>query len=73
MVKSPQEAYRKGYADGLRMAKKLRWQGTFIGNLLRSANYRPGRNYRAEYAEGFKQAMDDTSVVDWKPPQSPGE
>ena len=69
MARSPEEAYRKGYADGLRMAKKLRWQSTFIGNLLRGSSYRPDRDYRTEYEVGFKQAMDDTSVVEWIPPE----
>jgi len=68
MAKSPEEAYRKGYAHGLRLAKKLRWHGTLIGSLLRGASYRPDRDYRAVYEEGFRQAMDDTSVVEWTPP-----
>jgi hypothetical protein len=51
------------------MAKRLRWQGTLIGNLLRGASYRPQRNYRAHYEKGFKQAMDDASVVEWTPPE----
>jgi len=66
-AKNPQEAYRSGYVDGLRMAKKLRWQGTFLASLLKGSRYRPDRDYRAEYDEGFRQAMKDAST-EWKPP-----
>lgn len=69
MAKSPGQAYRNGYADGLRMAKKVRWQGTFIGALLKGSYYRPGEAYRVEYDTGFKQAMEDTSAVEWLPPE----
>ena len=69
MAKSPKAAYRKGYADGLRMARRIRWQGTLVGILLRGARYQPDRDYRAEYDKGFRQAMEDTSVVEWTPPR----
>jgi hypothetical protein len=69
MAKSPGQAYRNGYADGLRMAKKMRWQGTFLGALLKGACYRPEEAHRTEYDAGFKQAMEDTSAVEWLPPE----
>lgn len=69
MPQSPGQAYRNGYADGLRMAKKIRWQSTFIGTLLKGSCYRPSEKHRAEYDEGFKQAMEDTSAVEWLPPE----
>jgi len=69
MAKTPGQAYRDGYTDGLHMAKKMRWQGTLLGTLLKGSHYRPGEKYRAEYDEGFKQAMEDTSAVVWFPPE----
>ncbi len=69
MAKNSQQAYRNGYVDGLRMAKKMKWHGTFLGNLLIGSSYRPDREYREEYDEGFRQAMEDASAVEWTPPE----
>ena len=69
MAKNSQQAYRNGYGDGLRMAKKMKWHGTFLGNLLLGSGYRPDREYREEYDEGFRQAMEDASAVEWTPPE----
>ncbi len=54
MAKNSQQAYRNGYVDGLRMAKKMKWHGTFLGNLLIGSGYRPDREYWEEYDEGFR-------------------
>jgi hypothetical protein len=73
MAKGARDAYRRGYTDGLRVAKKIRWQRSLIGTLWKGASYRPDRpdpDYIAEYDEGFRQAMEDMSAVEWSPPQT---
>jgi len=65
MVHSSAEAYEKGYADGLSMAEKMRWQGTPIGDLLRRFPHRPEQQYRAAYEEGFSHAMAASSRLEW--------
>ena len=67
-MQSPQEAYAKGYADGLRMAEQMRWQGTPIGNILKGSCYNPDRYFHAEYNDGFKHAMDAACRVEWSFP-----
>ncbi len=69
---SPQEAYKKGYADGSRMAEQMRWQGTPIGNVLKGSCYEPDRDFHAAYDDGFKQAMDAASRVEWHFPKEAG-
>jgi hypothetical protein len=39
MTKSSREAYENGYADGVLMAEKMRWQGTSIGTFLKGSPY----------------------------------
>ncbi len=68
MTKSSQGAYENGYADGVLMAEKMRWQGTPIGNFLKGSPYRPDENYHTTYDEGFKRAMEDASRGNWTPP-----
>jgi len=68
MAQQPAEAYTQGYTDGLRMAEKMRWQGTPIGNVLKGSPYRPDRDYRVAYDQGFRQAMEDASRPEWIPP-----
>jgi len=58
------EAYEKGYADGVRMAEQMTWQGTPIGSLLKDSGYRPDRDRRAAYKEGFKQALEEVASVE---------
>jgi hypothetical protein len=70
MTSSGRDAYRRGYTDGLRVAKKIRWQRSLIGTLWKGASYRPDPDYFAEYDEGFRQAMEDMSAVEWSPPQT---
>jgi hypothetical protein len=67
MTKSSQGAYENGYADGVLMAEKMRWQGTPIGNFLKGSPYRPDENYHTAYDEGFKRAMEDASRGNWTP------
>jgi hypothetical protein len=64
MAHSSAEAYEKGYADGLRMMEKMRWQRTPIGDLLRRFPHRPEQRYRAAYEEGFAHAMAISSTVE---------
>jgi hypothetical protein len=73
MAKGARDAYRRGYTDGLRVAKKIRWQRSLIGTLWKGASYRPDPDYVAEYDEGFRQAMEDMSAVEWSPPQDARE
>jgi hypothetical protein len=68
MGHSAQEAFEKGYTDGLSTAEKMRWQGTPIGNLLKGSPYRPDGDFPVAYATGFKQAMEEASRVEWTPP-----
>ena len=68
-VQNPQEAYAKGYADGLRMAEQMRWQGTPIGNILKGSCYNPDRHFHADYNDGFKHAMDAACRVEWSFPE----
>lgn len=68
MARNSTEAYAQGYTDGQCMAEKMRWQGTPIGNLLKGSPYRPDRDYRVAYDEGFRQAMEDASWPAWIPP-----
>jgi hypothetical protein len=70
MAKGARDAYRKGYSDGLRVAKKIHWQRSLIGALWKGASYRPDPDYFVEYDEGFRQAMEDLSAVQWSPPQA---
>lgn len=65
MAQSSTEAYAKGYADGLSMAEKMRWQGTPIGNLLSRFSPSPEPLYHAAYEEGFAQAMVASSRIEW--------
>lgn len=62
---NPQETYRKGYADGLCLAEKMRWQGTPIGDLLRRFPRLSEQPDDAAYEEGFKQAMEDMGRLEW--------
>jgi hypothetical protein len=72
-AQNPREAYENGYADGLRMAEQMRWQGTPIGNMLKGACYTPDRYFHAAYDDGFKQAMDAACRVEWSfPERTPG-
>lgn len=73
MTRNLQAAYEKGYADGLCMAEKMRWQGTPIGDFLKGSSYRPERQYRAAYDKGFRHAMQDAYRVEWALPQYRGE
>ena len=68
MTKSPQEAYKSGYTNGVFMAEKMRWQGTPIGNFLKSSPYRPDEDYRSAYDAGFRRAMEDAFRGNWTPP-----
>jgi hypothetical protein len=63
--KTPQDAYQKGYVDGLRMAEQMRWQGTPIGNVLKGSCYAPDPDFPGVYADGFAQAMVGASRVEW--------
>lgn len=65
MVQYPEGAYEKGYADGLCLAEKMRWQGTPIGDLLRRFPHHPERRKSAAYEEGFRQAMEDAGRLEW--------
>jgi hypothetical protein len=65
MAYSSAKAYEKGYADGLRMAETMRWQGTPIGDLLRRFPHKPEQWSRAAYEEGFAHAMAAASRVEW--------
>ena len=65
MAQSPGEAYEKGYADGLCLAEKMRWQGAPIGDLLKRFPRYPEQRYSAAYEEGFKQAMEDAGRLEW--------
>ena len=65
MVHNSVEAYEKGYADGLSMAERMRWQGTPIGDLLQRFPHRPEQRYRAAYEEGFSHAMVASSRGEW--------
>jgi hypothetical protein len=67
MMKSALEAYELGYADGLCMAEKMRWQGTPIGELLRGFNYCPDREHPDAYDDGFQAAMKDADRWEWSP------
>jgi hypothetical protein len=58
-------AYEQGYADGVLIAEKMRWQGTPIGNLLQKAHYQPERDYRIEYETGFAHAMENAGRSEW--------
>jgi hypothetical protein len=66
--RNPQEAYRRGYTDGSRMAEQMRWQGTPIGNILKGMRYQPDQEFRAAYDDGFRQAMHAASRVEWTLP-----
>ena len=68
MTKNLQEVYGNGYADGILMAEKIRWQGTPIGNFLKGSVYRPDEKYRTTYDAGFSCAMEDASRGNWTPP-----
>lgn len=68
MTQNAQEAYEKGYADGVSMAEQMRWQGTPIGNILKGARYHPEKTYRAAYDEGFRRAMTAAHRIEWMPP-----
>lgn len=70
-ARNPQEAYQQGYSDGSRMAEQMRWRGTPIGNLLKGSCYQPDNEFRAAYDDGFKQAMDAASRVEWTLPAGP--
>jgi DMSO/TMAO reductase YedYZ molybdopterin-dependent catalytic subunit len=70
MTQNAQEAYEKGYADGVSMAEQMRWQGTPIGNILKGTRYQPENTYRAAYGEGFRQAMTAAHRIEWTPPAS---
>jgi hypothetical protein len=66
MVQHPAEgAYEKGYADGVRLAEKMRWQGTPIGDLLKRFPHQSERRESAVYEEGFRQAMEDAGRLEW--------
>lgn len=65
MVRSSAEAYEKGYADGLSVAEKMRWQGTPIGDLLKRFPRKPEQWSSAAYEEGFAHAMAASSRVEW--------
>jgi hypothetical protein len=67
MVHSTEEAYERGYADGLRLAERMRWQGTPIGDLLRRFPQQHEQGRRRAYEEGFKQAMADAGRLEWTP------
>lgn len=69
MIRNLQEAYEKGYADGLCMAERMRWRGTPIGDFLKGSCYRPEREYRTTYDNGFRHAMRDAYRVEWVLPQ----
>jgi len=69
MTRNLQEAYEKGYADGVCTAEKMRWQGTPIGDFLKGSSYRPERHYRTAYDDGFRLAMQDAYRVEWALPQ----
>jgi hypothetical protein len=72
MIRKAQEAYEKGYADGLSMAEQMRWQGTPIGTLLKGTRYRPDQDYRVAYNTGFKHAMTAAHRVEWALPADEG-
>ncbi len=65
MVQHSEGAYEKGYADGLGLAEKMRWQGTPIGDLLRRFPHHSERRPSAAYEEGFRQAMEDAGRLEW--------
>jgi len=68
-TQNSQEAYKRGYADGSRMAEQMRWQGTPIGHVLKGSCYEPDGEFHAAYDDGFKQAMDAASRVEWTLPK----
>lgn len=65
MVQHSEEAYEKGYTDGLCLAEKMRWQGTPIGDLLRRFPHHSERRDSAAYEDGFRQAMADAGRLEW--------
>jgi hypothetical protein len=69
MAQNSEEAYRNGYLDGLLMAEKMRWQGTPIGDFWKGSPYQPDPDYRLEYEDGFRRAMEDSSRVEWRSPK----
>jgi len=68
-AQNPQEAYKRGYADGSRMAEQMRWKGTPIGCVLKGSCYEPDGEFHAAYDDGFKQAMNAASRVEWTLPK----
>jgi hypothetical protein len=68
-AQNSQEAYQRGYADGSRMAEQMRWKGTPIGFLFKGSCYAPDGEFHAAYDDGFKQAMNAASRVEWTLPQ----
>jgi hypothetical protein len=64
-----QEAYQRGYADGSRMAEQMRWKGTPIGFLFKGSCYDPDGEFHAAYDDGFKQAMNAASRIEWTLPK----
>jgi hypothetical protein len=67
MTKGPQEAYEKGYTDGVSMAERMRWRGTPIGNFLKGSLYQPDESHRSAYNAGFKRALEEASRGEWMP------
>ncbi|MBM4257632.1 MAG: hypothetical protein FJ147_17285 [Deltaproteobacteria bacterium] len=68
-AQNPQEAHRRGYNDGSQMAEQMRWKGTPIGHLSKGSYYDPDRQFHAAYDDGFKQAMNAASRVEWTMPR----
>lgn len=68
MIQNAEEAYKKGYTDGVSMAEQMRWQGTPIGNLLKGTRYHPEEAHRVAYDEGFRHAMVEAHRIEWTPP-----
>jgi hypothetical protein len=51
------------------MAEQMRWKGTPIGSLFKGSCYDPDGEFHAAYDDGFKQAMNAASRVEWTLPQ----